>query len=138
MAYFNKLCVPVPKIEGKHKKAKLTEHSATMNSISGNNDGHQSVKYSEIWPIPSIWGYAFAAATIVPPIRLGCTPAGVRLAAATSLCLLCTPSHLNEPSANFWVSRSEDQSQAGLSCQPLAAFQLDSSFSFPPGRLLVS
>lgn len=128
------------------KQDKAHKHSAMMNSISGNNGNHQNgslkCKYGEIQPAPSICGYASCAAphfaTPPPPHRALLHPAGVRLAAAASLCLLCTPSRLNEPSVNFWASRSEDQSQAGLSCRPLAAFQLDFSFSFPPGRLLVS
>lgn len=87
-----------------------------MNSISGNNGGHQKgslkCKYGEIRPAPSICAYASCAATthfaiVPPPHRALLHPAGVRLAAAASLCLLCTPSRLNEPSVNFWASRSE-------------------------------
>lgn len=45
---------------------------------------------------------------------------------------------LSEPSVNFSASQSGDQCQIGLSCLPLATFQLDFTFSFPPGLLLVS
>lgn len=45
---------------------------------------------------------------------------------------------MSEPSVNFSMSQSGDRSQPGLSCLPLAAFQLDFTFSFPLRLLLVS
>lgn len=130
--------------EDKKNKASPTKHSATMNSIRRNNDGHQkgSLKCKIQQDVAhSICRYAFVRNHTFhhnSPHQTSLYPAGVRLTAATSLCLLCTPSRVNEPSVNFSVSQSKDQSQAGLSCQPLAAFQLDFTVSFPPGRLLVA
>lgn len=45
-------------------------------------------------------------------------------------------SSVREPSVNFSVTQSGDQCQTGLSCLPLASFQLDFTFSFPLGLLI--
>lgn len=127
--------------EKKKEKGKAHQTLATMNSISRNNDGHQKgslkckIQRDRARCLRVCLLHTFHHNS---PHQALPHPAGVRLAAATSLCLLCTVSRLNEPSVNFAVSQSVDQSQADLSCQPLAAFQLDFAFSFPPGRLLVS
>lgn len=124
------------------------KHVATMNSISRNNGGHQKGSLKGkiqdgmfLAAAPSLnipQCSADAHFKIMSPVMLLLYPAGDRLATSTTLCLFCTLSRINEPSVNFWVSQSGSQCQTGLSCQPLASFQLDSSFLFPLGCLLVS
>lgn len=56
-----------------------------------------------------------------------------------TLFILHPGSCITEPSLEFFpASQRGDRCQTGLSCLPLASFQLDFTISFPPGLLLVS
>lgn len=134
--------------------ANPTKHRATLNSISRNNDRNQrsslmckiqeDVAHSPLQP--RLWMNAPIMFCNHTTLIQRCFPwqaSTVHLCAEISnihstLFTLHLESSLSEPSVNLWVSQSGAQCQIGLSCLPLASFQLDFTFSLPLGLLLVS